>query len=732
MFLKSLRGKLLFTVSILVIASGFLISFTVTQRFSRALLRGMTTEARNLSHIISLGATDKILINDLVALQKMLDSQKKGNPKVAYIFVRMDGKVLAHTFPSGVPVQLLSANSPTSGSDANIMRIVSTKGRHFLDVARPIFGGKAGVLRLGFSEASYRHEVAWQWTEMSILTLAILLVALSAILVFVKRITNPISDLTRATREIEQGKTGVRAAETGKGELGQLASAFNSMMQRLEGYTRRLEDQALELDRAYHQTRTFCAVVKEIGALRGLVEMGSFLINRVKTMLNTPHMFLLLGGINKDVLFIVSPDDYRVVDNPGVLVTTTILHLARIKTAVNSRKILVKAPITPEVFENGSGQCIIPLRHEDTTIGALITPFIEDMSDRKDEIELAQLTLRQSAGAVKRAVLREERIRSLDSRLNERAKFCGIVGKDPKMQVIYRLIEDISPTDTTVLIQGESGTGKELVANAIHHLSQRKEHPFVVINCSAYPETLLESELFGHEKGAFTGAVHQKSGRFEQADGGTVFLDEIGDISPAAQIRLLRVLQTRKFERLGGTKTLSIDVRILAATNKNLLTEVKEGRFREDLYYRLNVIPLVLPPLRERMNDIPLLARFFLSHFAREQQKVVEDFSPQAMRLLLGHRWPGNVRELENTIEHAVVLARGNIIEAIDFPSSFTGPSSYPDNLPTLEDHEKQLFLNVLNACAWNKKEAAQRLGISRSTLYEKLKKYQITHPVTH
>jgi len=732
MFLKSLKGKLLFTVSILVIASGLIISFTVTQRFNRALFQGMTTEARDLSQIISLGATDKILINDLVALQKMLDRQKEGNPKVAYIFVQMDRRVLAHTFPSGVPVQLLEANGPSSGTDTSIMRIKSKKGQYFLDVARPIFGGRAGVLRLGFSEAPYRREVTKLWTEMSILTLGVLLAALSAVLIFVRKITEPISDLTRATREIEQGKTGVRATESGKGEIGELASAFNAMVKRLENYTCRLEEQAHQLEHAYRQTSTFCAVVKEIGALRGLDEMGPFLIKRLTKMLNTPHMFLLLRGINKDLLFTISADGYRIIDNPPALITEAVETLELMHTSVNSRKILFKDPITPERFKDRSGQGVIPICHENKTIGALIMPFPLDMSGKKDNIELVELTLRQAAGAVKRAILREERVRSLDRRLNERAEFCGIVGKDRKMQVIYRLIEDISPTDTTVLIQGESGTGKEMVANAIHQLSQRKENPFVVINCSAYPETLLESELFGHEKGAFTGAMQQKMGRFEQADGGTVFLDEIGEISPSAQIRLLRVLQTRKFERVGGTKTHSVDVRILAATNKDLLAEVKAGRFREDLFYRLNVIPLILPPLRERVNDIPLLARFFLLHFVREQQKSVEDFSPQAMRVLFAHSWPGNVRELENTVEHAVVLARGTIIDAIDFPSGLLVQSPHPDDFPTLEDHEKQLFLSVLSACGWNKKQAAERLGISRSTLYEKLKKYQISRPMTH
>jgi two-component system response regulator HydG len=284
------------------------------------------------------------------------------------------------------------------------------------------------------------------------------------------------------------------------------------------------------------------------------------------------------------------------------------------------------------------------------------------------------------------------------------------------------------------MIQGESGTGKELVARAIHQQGPRKEKPFVVINCSAYPATLLESELFGHEKGAFTGAIRQKSGRFEQAHGGTVFLDEIGEISPSGQIKLLRVLQTQRFERLGGEQTLSVDVRVLAATNKDLLQEVKNGRFREDLFYRLNVIPIHLPPLRKRRNDIPLLARHFLRHFAAEQGKEIKEFSPEAMRLILDYSWPGNVRELENSIEHASVLAKGGQIEVSDMPAVLhtAAAIAQTDRLPTMAENERELLRQVLEECGWNKKQAAHRLGISRNTLYVKLKKYQITRPTTH
>ncbi len=345
------------------------------------------------------------------------------------------------------------------------------------------------------------------------------------------------------------------------------------------------------------------------------------------------------------------------------------------------------------------------------------------------------LILNHSSGAIKRAASHEEELRHIAQHVDVTTEYCGIVGKDSKMQDIYKLIEDIAPTDTTVLIQGESGTGKELVAGAIHQKSLRKNNPFIVINCSAYPVTLLESELFGHEKGAFTGAVRQKIGRFEQAHGGTVFLDEIGEIPASSQIKLLRVLQTQKFERIGGEQTLSVDIRILAATNKDLLQEVKQGNFREDLYYRLNVIPINLPALRKRRNDIPLQARYFMRRFGAEQQKDIAEISSDAMRLLLNYSWPGNVRELENCIEHAVVLARGTHLEAADLPAAIHDVSNVediPDTSTTIMETEANLLKEVLNDCDWNKKEAARRLGISRNTLYRKLKKYQIRPPTIH
>ncbi|RPJ76989.1 MAG: sigma-54-dependent Fis family transcriptional regulator, partial [Desulfobacteraceae bacterium] len=377
---------------------------------------------------------------------------------------------------------------------------------------------------------------------------------------------------------------------------------------------------------------------------------------------------------------------------------------------------------------------VLPFHHHQELLGAIVIGCPQECSCVTRELDAIELILNQTSGALRRAVRHEEEIRNLRARIEPTAEFGGMVGKDPKMQVVYKLIEDVAPTDATVLIQGESGTGKELVARAIHQQSPRSDKPFVVINCSAYPSTLLESELFGHEKGAFTGASRRRAGRFEQAHGGTVFLDEIGEIPPTAQIKLLRVLQSQKFERLGGEQTLSVDVRILAATNKNLLEQVKAGAFREDLFYRLNVIPIHMPPLRERRNDIPILARYFLKKFAGKQAKEVAEFNSEAMRALLAYGWPGNVRELENTIEHAVVLAKGKAVEVFDLPGPLVDRPAAEAPAPdkTIEKNEARLLREVLEESNWNKTVAAARLGISRSTLYEKIKKYQLYPPTVH
>jgi two-component system response regulator HydG len=284
-----------------------------------------------------------------------------------------------------------------------------------------------------------------------------------------------------------------------------------------------------------------------------------------------------------------------------------------------------------------------------------------------------------------------------------------------------------APTEATVLLLGESGTGKELVANAIHQNSPRGDKSYIKVNCAALPETLLESELFGHEKGAFTGAIDKKKGRFERADGGTFFLDEIGEMSSPTQTKILRVLQEREFEAVGGTKTIKVDVRIIAATNKDLAEEVKKGSFREDLYYRLNVVPITIPPLRERTEDIPLLAEHFLRIYSEKNKRVIKGFEAEVMDAFIGYSWPGNVRELENIVERTVIMSRGDTITIGDLPFGIADPQEEGDQTPpptSLRDVERETILKTLHQTGGNRTHAAQILGITRKTLQNKIKEY--------
>jgi PAS domain S-box-containing protein len=312
----------------------------------------------------------------------------------------------------------------------------------------------------------------------------------------------------------------------------------------------------------------------------------------------------------------------------------------------------------------------------------------------------------------------------LQKELKGRPRFENIIGRSKKMRQIYDLVDDIADNDVTVLIQGETGTGKELIASAIHHNSRRKSGPFIKINCSALPESLLESELFGHVKGAFTGAYRDKPGRFELADSGTLFLDEIGDLSPAMQVKLLRVLEEQQFERVGGTKTIKVDVRLIAATNKNLKQAIHDGTFREDLYYRLNVLPIFIPLLRERKQDIAQLVRYFLKKYGDGKRANV---SSQGLKLLLQYDWPGNIRELENAVEYALLHCKGDEILPQHLPPdivSFSRQRGEETMEKPLEESEKEAVRRALTESAGQRLEAARRLGISRATLWRKMKKY--------
>ena len=312
----------------------------------------------------------------------------------------------------------------------------------------------------------------------------------------------------------------------------------------------------------------------------------------------------------------------------------------------------------------------------------------------------------------------------------------SIIGDSEAMRAVYRFVDKVAPTDSTVHVYGESGTGKELIARSIHESSHRAEGPFIKVNCSALVETLLESELFGHEKGSFTGALKQKLGRFELADGGTLFLDEIGDISPMIQLKLLRILQERQLERVGGEHTIEVDVRVVTATNKDLKQEVEAGRFREDLFYRLHIIPLNLPPLRDRKEDVPALVDHFIEKLGERTRSSVTGVSSEAMTAMQVYDWPGNVRELENVMEHAMVFAEGSLVRLENLPPVVSGVGAEQTlqipqgerSLPEiLEDLERQLILRAFRQAEGVKTETARRLGIKSSALYYKLEKYDIT-----
>lgn len=388
----------------------------------------------------------------------------------------------------------------------------------------------------------------------------------------------------------------------------------------------------------------------------------------------------------------------------------------------------------------------VPIKLDAKTIGALSVDrlFQQDISFEED-LRLLTIIGSMVAQAVRihqmvekeKASLQNENQR-LRRELQKRFHPSNIVGESKRMSDVFENLELVSKSKATVLLRGESGTGKELVAHAIHYHSDRRDKPFIKLSCAALPETLLESELFGYEKGAFTGAQTSKPGRFELANGGTLFLDEIGDLPLSTQVKMLRVLQEREFERLGGTQTIRVDIRLITATNKDLEKEVRDGRFREDLYYRLNVVPIFLPSLRERREDIPLLVNHFLKRASEDNKKKVKYISDEAMEILMNYVWPGNVRELENAIERAVVLSKGETLapELFPIPQDGKGPGlvtfnpqslsePQPSNLPqAVETLEKKMIESALKKMAGNQRRAAQLLGLTERMIGYKIKQY--------
>src|ERR687891_2691210 len=369
----------------------------------------------------------------------------------------------------------------------------------------------------------------------------------------------------------------------------------------------------------------------------------------------------------------------------------------------------------------GTGQGNIPRSVEAVKAGAF--DFLEKPVD-------AERLLDKLEKAIKQKALIDEN-EQLKQKLQDRYKFQNVIGKSKKMQELFELIESVAASEANILIQGENGTGKELIANAIHYNSKRSKGPFIKINCAAIPKDLIESELFGYKKGAFTGAQTDKIGLFEMAEGGSLLLDEIGEMPPYLQTKLLRVLQEREYRPIGSDRLVHVDFRLICATNIDLDAALRDGKIREDLYFRINTITLRVPPLRERTEDIPLLCEHFLEKYRQRHQRNVKSIAPAAYHVLIRHRWPGNVRELENVIERGVLVARGSEITVNDLPESLRTESATPTEFVTpphrtLAEIEKMAILQTLQRTNWNKQEAAQILGLYRPTLYSKMKKHDI------
>jgi len=668
----------------------------------------------------------------MLNLDQLLKGRLAENPQIAYLFITDHGKVMAHTFAGGLPPGILHANGHTDKSGAALVHIDSGDGQRYVDMALPMFDNHKGLLRIGFYEASLMPTIQALWIQSGVTSLLVLSLTLLLGFFIIRRFTRPLRRLSMAAHTLDNKNLNFLPQPSNQREINILSSSFTNMVEQVRSYSTGLESRTLELDRAYRLIFHSFDMIRTMGNHSTLHNVCTCLMDKLKDIMECSHLTMVTSSRDQLFYYLYSCGQLTIMPDEQYQSVSKLLNHLNEFTFI--KKNSLHAPMFEGHFPSSSRIGIFPIHFENQKLGALFVGCQRECRCPTRELELIYHALQECAGALSRAASHTEMIQSTHGQINQPVQFCGIVGKDRHMQDLFTLIKDIAPTDAAVLIQGESGTGKELVARAIHDQSPRKDMPFIVINCSAYPSSLLESELFGHEKGAFTGAIRQKSGRFEQADGGTVFMDEIGEIAPSAQIKLLRVLQTHTFERIGGEQSLHVRVRIIAATNKDLIEEVQNGRFREDLYYRLNVIPIHLPPLRKRNNDIPLLARHFLKQFNQEQGKSVKDFKTEAMRRLLDYPWPGNVRELENTIEHALVLTRSDYIEVSSLPLTLrsqenTHPTHHQN---TMVENEKKLFHDILEETGWNKKRAAKRLGISRSTLYNKIKKYNLLQPTLH
>lgn len=428
-----------------------------------------------------------------------------------------------------------------------------------------------------------------------------------------------------------------------------------------------------------------------LSAIFGSVRDGILLVDRDKQLMQANQAFLNLFGLPGSIV--------------GMLLTQLPENIRATLVEIFDRIMMTNEPLASQRFEIMSPAqkpCVLNLTAE---------PCLGDSGNPIGVV----MTVRD-----------ETRLEVLEKSLRKRQKFEHIVGRSEAVQAMFGLIENLAEVDTTVLIAGESGTGKELVAEALHYRSARRDHALVKVNCAALPENLLESELFGHVKGSFTGALRDKVGRFEQAHGGTIFLDEIGDISPALQVRLLRVLQSKEIEKVGASGTIKVDVRIVAATNQDLQKKVRTGEFREDLYYRLRVVQIPMPPLRDRREDIPLLIEHFIGVYNERFNRRIQKLDESAARQMTSYDWPGNIRELQNAVEHAFVLCRDDVIGQHHLPPELQGCATLaPDDGPGNAD-EVQQILSALQKSGWNKSRAARLLGISRRTIYRRMEELGI------
>jgi PAS domain S-box-containing protein len=520
-----------------------------------------------------------------------------------------------------------------------------------------------------------------------------------------------------------------------RGEIGSIIRLERDVTEKRE-MEKALVFRSKELQKTQHQLETLFDISRQVSALDSLPEVVRFVQQTGQEIFpESEILFFLLDDAKQRFLdleecnFSMAEPLARGIEEleKSGLILDFVQYLQKVnETHIVSSEYSNDIPVFLRLISKSYPSWFgFPISTPTQCIGYFLLGSTNPQDYSREDLHFFHNLFSQIAGDIHHLVHHETEINMLRRDVAERTSHGEIIGHSDEMQKIYELIDLVSGSDATVLIAGENGTGKELVAQAIHRESHRGNGPFIVANCSAYSPALLESELFGHEKGAFTGAIKRKQGRIERAKGGTLFLDEIGDIAPATQVLLLRFLQDHCFERVGGEQTLEADVRVLAASNLDLYKEVEAGRFRDDLYYRLNVITIQMPPLRDRKEDIPRLCKHFLEKNSLKEGKRIQSFSSSAMQALLDHDWPGNVRQLENAISHAVILAQGEVVEGKHLPQFLKQVTEEPPST-SLAENERRLILGVLQECSWNKHEAARQLQISRSTLYSKIRRYNL------